>query len=68
MRRRVLLCVAALACLVAAAFAALLANDLLAWRSAFDAAPAQSGGVPGSSGAVVPLQVARDLLGVQDDI
>jgi len=72
-RRRLLLCGAAVVCLGGAAVAALLANDVRAWQSAFSASDARAvadpaAAVPKDPGAELPFHVARNLLGVDDDI
>jgi hypothetical protein len=73
MKHRVLLVGLAVACLCAGAFAALLATDVRAWQSALradDAAavarPAQA--MPRGADETLPFHVARDLLGLRDDL
>jgi hypothetical protein len=72
-RRRALLVALAVACLCAAAFAALLATDVRAWQSALRAddarAVARAGqAMPRGADEVLPFHVARDLLGLGDDL
>ena len=71
MRRRMLLSGAALLCLCAAAATALLATDLRAWDSAFragDAAAVAHPSPPRTADETLPFHVARNLLGVDDDL
>jgi hypothetical protein len=73
MRRRALLVALAVVCLCAAAVAALLATDVRAWQSALRADDARAVARPGqamprSADAVLPFHVARDLLGLGDDL
>jgi hypothetical protein len=70
-RRRTLLCVAAVVCLCAAAVTALLATDVRAWESAFQAGDAEAvthPAPPRTADEVLPFQVARNLLAVDDDV
>jgi hypothetical protein len=73
MKRRALLVALAVVCLCAGAFAALLATDVRAWQSALradDAAavarPAEV--MPRGANEALPFHVARDLLGLRDDL
>ncbi len=72
-RGRVLLALAAALCLCAAAAAALLASDVHGWQSAVRAADSAAVAdpsrlVPSAAGEILPFQVARSLLGLDDDI
>jgi len=71
MRRRTVLTLAAVACLCAAAVAALLATDVRAWQSAFqagDAAAVAHPSPPPTADEILPFHVARNLLAVDDDL
>jgi hypothetical protein len=72
-RRRRLLALGALLCVCAATAPALLANDVLAWQAAVDAADTEGVGspprsVPSGAGEILPFHLARSLLGLEDDI
>lgn len=71
MRRRTLLVLAAAVCLCAAAFAALLATDVRAWQSAFEAGDAEAVAHPSpprTADEILPFHLARNLLEVGDDL
>jgi len=71
MRKRPLLVLAAVACLCAAAFAAVLATDVRAWESAFQAGDAEAvahPAAPRTADEILPFHVARSLLAVDDDL
>jgi hypothetical protein len=71
MRKRTLLVIAAAACLCAAAFAAVLATDVRAWESAFQAGDAEAVSHPApprTADEILPFHVARNLLAVDDDL
>lgn len=73
MRRRALLVGLAVACLCAAAAAALLATDVRAWQSALRADDARAvtgagAAMPRGADELLPFHVARDLLGLGDDL
>ena len=71
MRRRTLLVLAAVVCLCAAAVAALLAADVRAWQSAFeagDAAAVSHPSPPRAADEILPFHVARSLLAVEGDL
>src|SRR5207249_4018652 len=68
-----LLVAPAVVCLCAAAVTALLATDVRAWQSALRADDARAVARPGQAmprgaDAVLPFHVARDLLGLRDDL
>ena len=72
-RRRLLLALGAALCLLLAAAVALLANDVHAWQTTLRSADAEAvvdraKAVPSGAGEVLPLHVARSLLGVDDDL
>lgn len=71
--RRTALAAGALACLVLAAFLALLATDVLRWNGALQAGDVRYRAVPNASGlwsagASVPGGLAREMLGIDDDL
>lgn len=71
MRRRAPFAAAAVACLGAAAVAALLATDVRAWESAFragDAASVAQPSPPRPADELLPFHVARSLLAADDDL
>jgi hypothetical protein len=67
-RRRVLLVAAAALCLCGAAFAAMLATDVGSWQSAFRSADARAATAVPTADEALPFHVARDLLGLGDDL
>jgi hypothetical protein len=72
-RRRIALLAGALGCLVLAAFLALLATDVLRWNGALQAGDIRYRATPGASGlwsahAIGPGGLARELLGIDDDL
>ena len=72
-RRRLLLCIAAALCLSTGTLAALLASDVRAWQAAVRASDARAVGnsssaVPSAPDEILPFQVARSLLGLDDDL
>jgi hypothetical protein len=70
--KRIALVGGAVACLMAAAFLALLANDVLAWNGAMRSGDVRYRQVPSASGLWSPSTslggLARDLLGIDDDL
>jgi hypothetical protein len=65
---RALLVAAAVLCLCGAAFAALLATDVGSWSSAFRSADARAAATVPAADEALPFHLARDLLGVADDL
>jgi hypothetical protein len=70
-KRRTLLTLAAAVCLCAAVVSALLAADVRAWESAFQAGDAEAVAHPSpprTADEVLPFHIARNLLAVDDDL
>ena len=71
--RRLPLCIGAALCLCVGTLAALLASDVRAWQTAVRSSDARAVGdpssaVPSTPDQIVPFQVARRLLGLEDDL